>query len=82
LCATRALPPTSVGGVLVVASIILDWATVAGGLAGSIAVMGFVFQAARLLEEPDEQKVRQATVVGGLAGLSIGLSVILLSATL
>jgi hypothetical protein len=52
------------------ATIFVDYATTAGGLAGSIAVMGFVFQAFPVFKGPDSNRVRRFTAAGGLLGSS------------
>jgi hypothetical protein len=59
------------------ATIFVDFATVAGGLAGAIAVMGFVFQAVPVLRGAGDSQVRWATAVGGLGGLLIGVVILL-----
>jgi uncharacterized membrane protein HdeD (DUF308 family) len=68
--------------VLVLASFIGDYATATGALAGSIAVMGFVFQVVPALRKSDDVKVRRMTMIGGLLGLLIGTVVVFSPASL
>jgi hypothetical protein len=65
---------------VVAASIVDTFATGTGLLAGAIAVGGFISHVGPALSGSSEKKVRQATVLGGLAGLGFGSSVIVLSA--
>ncbi len=65
---------------LVIGSIVSDFATLVGLAAGLIAVGGFVGHAPSVLQGATEERTRRATVVGGLAGSALGLVVMLLSA--
>jgi hypothetical protein len=65
---------------LPVGSIASGFASCVGLLAGTIAVGGFIGHAPSALAREPEEKVRQATVVGGLGGALLGCSVMLLSA--
>ena len=65
---------------LVTASIASDFATGVAVLAGLIAVGGFLAHAGPVLGGDTEAAVRQATVKGGLAGLGVGVVVVVLSA--
>jgi hypothetical protein len=66
--------------VLVAGSVVSEFATSVGLLAGLIAVGGFIAHAGPVLLEHGEERIRQATVVGGLVGLSVGAFVMVLSA--
>jgi hypothetical protein len=61
-------------------SIASNVATGAGLVAAAIAVTGFVFHAGPALSGGPEERLRRATVIGGLIGLCWALFVILLSA--
>jgi hypothetical protein len=65
---------------LVIGSIASDFATLVGLVAGLIAVGGFVGHAPSVLQGATEERTRRATVIGGLAGSVLGVSVMLLSA--
>jgi hypothetical protein len=65
---------------VVIGSIAGSAATGFGLTAASIAVFGFAAHARPALTGAGEEKLRHATVVGGLTGLSVSLLVILLSA--
>jgi hypothetical protein len=62
--------------------IVGEFATGAGLLAGMIAVCGFIAHAGPTLSGASEEEIRQATVTGGMAGLGIGVFVVVLSAIL
>jgi hypothetical protein len=62
--------------------IVAEFATAAGLLAGMIAVCGFIAHAGPTLSGASEKEIRQATVIGGMAGLAIGSFVVVLSALL
>jgi hypothetical protein len=49
-------------------------------MAASIAVFGFAAHVKPALSGAGEEKLRQATVIGGLAGLVVSLLVMVLSA--
>jgi hypothetical protein len=51
-----------------------------GLMAASIAVFGFAAHVKPALSGAGEEKLRQATVIGGLAGLVVSLLVMVLSA--
>jgi hypothetical protein len=59
-----------------------ELAAVVGLLAGLIAVSGFIAHSGPVFAGDSEERIRKATVGGGLAGLGLGLFVILLSAIL
>jgi hypothetical protein len=61
-------------------SIVGTAATDAGLLAASIAVFGFLVHAPSALSGAPDGQIRWATVVGGLAGLGLATSIIVLSA--
>lgn len=61
-------------------SILDQFAALAALLATGIAVGGFIGHAFSALRGESEVKVRQATAFGGLAGLALALSVVVLSA--
>lgn len=65
---------------LVIGSIASDFAVLVGLAAGLIAVGGFLGHAPLVLRGSTEARIRKATVVGGLAGSALGLSIMLLSA--
>jgi len=65
---------------IVIASIASNFATAVGVLGGMIAVVGFVAHAGPVLSGAPERKIREATVIGGVVGLSLGAAVIVLSA--
>jgi len=65
---------------LVIGSIASDFGTAVGVVAGMIAVGGFIAHAPRALAGAPEQDIQVATVAGGLFGLFIGSSVVVLSA--
>lgn len=56
-----------------------QFAVIVGLLAGSIAVSGFLGHAGPALAGRREDELRRATVVGGLWGLAIATTVIVLS---
>ncbi|HSK49622.1 MAG TPA: hypothetical protein VK889_03910 [Solirubrobacterales bacterium] len=64
----------------VTASIATAFSTLMGTLAASIAVGGFLGHARPALTGGSEQKVRAATVIGGMGGCAVGLLVVFLSA--
>jgi hypothetical protein len=57
-----------------------ELATVVGLGAGLIAVCGFIAHSGPVLSGDSEEKVREATVIGGMAGLAFTLFVVVLSA--
>jgi hypothetical protein len=61
---------------VVVATLMSDSATGAGLIAASIAVGGFLLQLWPALAKREEQTVRAAAAVGGVAGLFFGASII------
>ena len=63
---------------LPVGSLISDAATGVGLLAASIAVFGFLGQVQPALTHREDPAVRAATIVGGLLGLFVGISIIIL----
>jgi hypothetical protein len=65
---------------LVLGSIVSSSAAAAGLMAAGIAVGGFVLHAAPALSGWPEERLRRRTVVGGLAGLAVAISIIVLSA--
>jgi hypothetical protein len=65
---------------VVTGSIVDTVATGTGLLAGAIAVGGFISHVGPALSGSSEKRVRQATVLGGLAGFGFGVLVIVLSA--
>jgi hypothetical protein len=67
--------------VLPLASFYSEYTTVAGALAASVAVMGFIFQAVLVLRKHDEMQVRRLAAIGGITGLIAGLAGLVLSAT-
>jgi hypothetical protein len=56
-----------------------EFAIGVGLLAGMIAVCGFIAHARPTLSRASAREIRAATVIGGLAGLGIGLLVVVLS---
>jgi hypothetical protein len=60
--------------------LVSEFATVVGFLAGMIAVCGFIAHSGPVLSGDSEEDIRQATVIGGMAGLGLGLFVAVLSA--
>jgi hypothetical protein len=62
------------------ASIVSDFGTAVGALAGMIVVGGFLAHAWPVLDGASEREVQQATVQGGLVGFSLGAVVVVLSA--
>lgn len=64
----------------VIGSLVSSIATGAGLAAAAIAVSGFLFHAAPALSGAPEERLRWATVVGGLIGAGCALLVIVLSA--
>lgn len=67
---------------LVTANVMNWFATLAGLLAGSIAVGGFLAHIRPALSGASEAELREATVVGGTIGLGVGVFVVVLSAFL
>jgi len=65
---------------LVIGSIASDFGAAVGVVAGMIAVGGFVGHAPSALGGASDRAIQQATVSGGLAGGSIGILVVVLSA--
>jgi glucokinase len=65
---------------LVVADVMSDFTGGAGFLAAAIAVGGFIAHIGPALSGRSEERVRQATVIGGSAGLGVAVLVIVLSA--
>jgi hypothetical protein len=65
--------------VLPVGSFIGDAASVAGFLAATIAVFGFLGQAGPALRRQGDLEVRAATVVGGLVGFLSAISLLAMS---
>jgi hypothetical protein len=57
-----------------------EFATLIALLAGLIAVCGFLAHAGPVLAGAPEEKIREATVLGGIAGLALGAGVVVLSA--
>jgi len=66
--------------VTTVGSIVSPFATDFGLLAAAIAVGGFLAHALPALSGASDEKLRRATVGGGLGGIGFGLCVIVLSA--
>jgi len=61
------------------AGVVLEHSALATGfLAAAIAVGGFLGQARALFESDDEVDLLRETTLGGLQGLFVGLSIILL----
>jgi hypothetical protein len=65
---------------MAVASLINDSASGAGFLAAAIAVGGFIAHIGPALSGKREERIRQATVIGGIVGLIAAGFVIVLSA--
>ena len=65
---------------LVMAAFLNQSATAIGLIAAAIAVGGFLAHAGPVLAGWDEEKLRQATVAGGLWGVGGAICVIVLSA--
>jgi hypothetical protein len=65
---------------VVLATLMSDSATGAGLTAAAIAVGGFVAHIEPALSNTDEQRVREATVRGGMGGIWIAAVIIVLSA--
>jgi hypothetical protein len=65
---------------LVIGSIAGDFGTLVGLAAGLIAVGGFIGHAPSVLQGAAEERIRRATVIGGLAGSVLSFFVMLLSA--
>jgi hypothetical protein len=61
-------------------SLLSQFATAGGLMAAGIAVCGFVFHAGPALGNATEMELRRATAMGGLFGLLVTISVIVLSA--
>lgn len=64
----------------VAASIVQEFATSVGLLAGAMAVGGFLSHAGPALSNASEAEIRRATARGGLVGLGVGAFVVVLSA--
>jgi hypothetical protein len=64
---------------VVIASLMSSSATGVGLVAAAIAVGGFLAHAGPALSGADEQRLRKATVRGGIGGIVIAACVILLS---
>jgi hypothetical protein len=62
------------------ASIAGDFGTAVGVFAATIAVGGFLGHATPVLRGASDAQVRQATVIGGLAGCVASAGVVVLSA--
>jgi hypothetical protein len=65
---------------LVADSILSTAATGFGLAAATIAVFGFAAHIKPALSGAEERRIREATVIGGIGGLVVSLSVIILSA--
>ena len=65
---------------MVVGSIVEEFATSVGLLAGVMAVGGFLAHAGPALSNASEVELRRATARGGLIGLVAGVFVVVLSA--
>ncbi|HEU5142195.1 MAG TPA: hypothetical protein VFU04_03455 [Solirubrobacterales bacterium] len=63
-------------------TLFLDAAVGAGLLAAAIAVGGFLAHAGPTFFGATEREIREATVIGGLAGLFLAIALIVLSAYL
>lgn len=63
-------------------SILDQFAALSALLATGIAVGGFLGQAGPALRADRDEALRRAMAVGGLAGLAIGIVVVVLSATI
>jgi hypothetical protein len=66
--------------VLPIASFASDFATAVGIVAGMIAVGGFIGHVPSVLTGAPDREIQEATVSGGIAGGSIGVLVVVLSA--
>jgi len=66
--------------VIATASIAAGAATAFGMMAASIAVFGFVAHVKPALSNAGDRRLREATVIGGVAGLAVSLFVMVLSA--
>ncbi len=64
---------------LIVASILSTAATGFGLAAATIAVFGFAAHIKPMLTGAEDRQIREATVIGGIGGLVVSLSVIVLS---
>jgi hypothetical protein len=62
--------------VLPVGSIVSDVTSGAGLMAASIAIFGFLLQSPAALAGRDDEAVRVATVVGGLLGFGIAVTIL------
>lgn len=65
---------------MVIGSIIGTATTATGLMAAAIAVGGFVLHVVPALSSAPDERLRRATVIGGLCGLAVALLVIVLSA--
>lgn len=66
-----------------IAATLMGYAVPASGLlAALIVVSGFVAHARPALRGASEEELREATTIGGIAGLAIGSVVMVLSAVL
>jgi hypothetical protein len=65
---------------LVSGSIVEEFATCVGLLAGAMAVGGFLSHAGPALSNASDGELRRATARGGLVGLGVGAFVVVLSA--
>lgn len=65
---------------MVLATLMSDAATGVGLMAAAIAVCGFVAHVRPALVGDDEQRLREATVKGGVLGIVVSVGVIVLSA--
>jgi hypothetical protein len=63
-------------------SIINDGAALVGFMAGAIAVGGFLAHTRPALQGREEQEIRVATVIGGLVGLGLASTSLLLATIL
>jgi hypothetical protein len=66
--------------VIATASIAAGAATAFGMMAASIAVFGFAAHVKPALSNAGDRRLREATVIGGIAGLAVSLLVMVLSA--
>jgi hypothetical protein len=66
---------------VVLATLTNDVATAFGLAAAAIAVCGFIAHVKPALSGADEQQLRRATLRGGIAGIVLATSVIVLSAS-
>jgi len=67
---------------MVLATLMTDSATGCGLVAGAIAVCGFIAHSRLALAGANEQRLKRATTVGGLAGIGLAAFIIVLSALL